>query len=410
MILEHESSDSMTTRSNKNFQQQDQQNYLQTFKRYPLTLTHGKGSHVWDVEGNEYIDALAGIAVNSIGHAHPHLVKSLQDQVGKLIHISNFYLSEPQVELSTKLVDLSGMDRVFFTNSGAESVEGAIKLARKYAHSNGRGGTIISFEGSFHGRTMATIATGKKAMQQGFHPIPTGFNQIPFDDIEAVKKAAADKETAAFIIEPIQGEGGINVNRKSFLKELRDICSEHDIVLIFDEIQCGMGRTGHWFAKDYFDVEPDIMTLAKALGGGVPVGAFLAREAIASAIDYGDHGTTFGGNPLACVAALATIEVIEKEGLLEQASKKGDWFKQEVMALNEPTIQEVRGVGLMLGIVFDFETKPLAADLIKHGILANATAGNVLRLVPPLNIPKEALKAVIEAVQKCIQENNYHEG
>jgi len=389
--------------TNHDFSDLDKKQYLQTFGRFQVTLERGEGSHVWDIEGNEYIDALAGIAVNVLGHNHPNLVKAIREQAGKLLHISNFYLSVPQAMLSKKLIELSGLDRVFITNSGAETVEGAIKIARKYAHSIGRGGEIISFQGSFHGRTMATIAMGKTSMQKGFEPIPAGFHMVPFNDLDAVKQATS-KQTAAIIIEPIQGEGGINVASEAFLKDLRTYCDEQNIVLIFDEIQCGIGRTGKMFAKDHIGVQPDIMTLAKALGGGVPIGAILSNEKVSSAMEFGDHGATFGGNPLVTAASLAVLEAIEAENLIEEASKKGQWMRDELAKLALPSIKEIRGKGLMIGIVFDFETKPLVAKMLEKGVLANATAGNVLRLVPPLNIPIADLKRVIEVMHESVNE------
>jgi acetylornithine/N-succinyldiaminopimelate aminotransferase len=388
---------------NSNLSDLDKKQYLQTFSRYPITLERGEGSHVWDIEGNEYIDVLGGIAVNALGHNHPKLVQAIQNQASKLLHISNFYLSVPQAMLSKKLIALSGLNRVFFTNSGAESVEGAIKISRKYAHSIGRGGEIISFDGSFHGRTLATIATGKAKMQKGFEPIPLGFKKVPFNDIDAVKQAVSN-ETAAILIEPIQGEGGINVADASFLKNLRTYCDEQNIVLIFDEIQCGVGRTGKMFAKDHYGVQPDIMTLAKALGGGVPIGAILSNEKVSSAMEFGDHGTTFGGNPLVCAASLAVLGTIELENLLEESEKKGQWLRREIEKLNIPNIKEIRGKGLMLGIEFDFETKPLVAKMLEKGVLANATANNVLRLVPPLNITMTDLKRVVEVIYESIIE------
>ena len=389
--------------TNNSLSDLDKQQYLQTFGRFPVTLDHGQGSHVWDVEGNEYIDALGGIAVNVLGHNHPNLVDAIKNQAGKLLHISNFYLSVPQVMLSKKLIELSGLDRVFLTNSGAESVEGAIKIARKYAHSIGHGGEIISFDGSFHGRTLATIATGKAQMQKGFEPIPSGFKKVAFNDLEAVKRATT-KGTAAILIEPIQGEGGINVADKAFLKGLRTYCDEQNIVLIFDEIQCGIGRTGKMFAKDHFGVQPDIMTLAKALGGGVPIGAILSNEKVSSAMKSGDHGTTFGGNPLACAAALSVLETLESENLIDEASKKEKWLRTEIEKLNIPNIKEIRGKGLMIGIEFDFETKPLVAKMLEKGVLANSTANNVLRLVPPLNIPMADLNRVVEVIYESFIE------
>lgn len=388
---------------NKYYQELDTKYYLQTFKRYPLTLSRGSGAHVWDVEGNEYIDVIGGIAVNCVGHCHPKVVSAIQKQAENLIHISNFYLSEPQVRLSGKLVELSGLDRVFFANSGAESVEGAMKIARKYAHSKGKGGDIISFQNSFHGRTLATIATGKKQMQKGFEPIPGGFIQVPFNDMEAVRKTAG-KDTAAIIVEPIQGEGGINVAGKEFLGDLRTFCTEQDIVLIFDEIQCGMGRTGKMFAWELYGVKPDIITLAKALGGGVPVGAILSNEKVSSAIEFGDHGTTFGGNPLVCAASLATIEVIEEENLLRQSTEKGEWIRSRIEAMNINSVKEIRGKGLMIGVEFEFETRTLVQKMMENGVLANATAGNVLRLLPPLNISYEDLDKALDILRKSLEE------
>lgn len=397
----------MKASTNKAYHQLDHQYYLPTFKRYPLVLERGKGARVWDVEGNEYIDALAGIAVNNLGHCHPKVVKAIQEQAARLIHISNFYLSKPQVALSEKLVELSGLDRIFFSNSGAESVEGAIKIARKYAHSKGRGGAIISFEGSFHGRTLATIATGKEKMQRGFGPMPEGFKRVPFNDIQAVREVT-DVDAAAVLIEPIQGEGGINVSDPCFLMALREHCDAHDMVLIFDEIQCGVGRTGHWFAKDHYEVQPDIMTLAKALGGGVPIGAILSNERVSSAIDFGDHGTTFGGNPLVCAAALASLEAIEEEDLLQAALRKGEWIKEQIIQLKHPAVKEIRGNGLMIGIEFDFETKPLVQEMLHLGVLANATANNVLRLVPPLNIEQDELEIIMKSLEKALSKITQH--
>lgn len=397
----------MEIKLNKTLTDLDEQHYLQTFRRHPIAINRAVGSRVWDVEGNEYIDALAGIAVNSVGHCHPVVVKAIQQQAARLIHISNFYVSEPQVRLSEKLTGLAGLERVFFTNSGAESVEGAMKIARKYAHSNGRGGTILSFTGSFHGRTLATIATGKKKMQKGFEPIPGGFVQGPFNDMEAVM-SMCDDQTAAIIVEPIQGEGGIHIAEQEFLSELRDFCDKENIVLIFDEIQCGMGRTGEMFAKDHFGVQPDIMTLAKALGGGMPIGAILSNEKVSAAIDFGDHGTTFGGNPLACAAALAVIDVIEEEGLLSQARDKGEWLKKEISSMDLEGVKDIRGVGLMVGIEFNFEVKPLVEEMLKNFVLTNVTAGNVLRLVPPLNISYEDLKTVLTVMERSLKNLEVH--
>lgn len=382
---------------NQDLHTKDQQFYLPTFKRIPITFIKGKGSNLWDIENKKYIDLLAGIAVNNVGHCHPKVVKAIQEQAADLMHISNFFVSPPQVALAELLVNLSGLDRVFFTNSGAESVEGAIKIARRYAHSIGRGGKIISMYNSFHGRTLATIATGQPKYQEGFGPMPQGFVQVPFNDLEALKNEIS-KDVVAVIIEPIQGEGGIRPADASYLKSVKELCEKEDVVLIFDEIQSGIARTGKWFAKDIYEIQPDIMTLAKGLGGGTPIGAFLCNEKIAKAIQFGDHGTTFGGNPLATSAALATLKVIVEENLLQSAHDKGLWLKAklEELKLRNPVIKEVRGEGLMLGVELAIPAAELVQNLLKAGIIANATAINVLRLVPPLNIPMEDLEQFIE--------------
>ena len=389
--------------SNEQFYQLDKENYLPTFKRFPLAFIKGSGSRIWDADGNEYIDMLAGIAVNSVGHSHPAVVKAIQDQAATLIHVSNFFVSPPQVSLSKLLVDITGLDRVFLTNSGAESVEGAFKVARKYASKKGRGGTIISMNNSFHGRTLATIATGQTKYQRGFDPIPSGFLQIPFNDLEAAQRAVTD-ETAAIIVEPIQGEGGIRPADKGYLEGLRKLCDAHDVILIFDEIQTGVARTGKWFAKDHFGIQPDIITLAKGLGGGVPIGAFLCNEKVSGAIDYGDHGTTFGGNPFAAAASLATLKVIADERLCESAARNGKWLKNELegLARKYSVIKEVRGMGLMIGIQLNRPAGPIVQQLLKAGVIANATADTVLRLVPPLTISKADLEIVVGKIKDIV--------
>jgi acetylornithine/N-succinyldiaminopimelate aminotransferase len=393
--------------TNKELHDIDQTHYLPTFRRYPIALDRGEGSSVWDVDGKEYIDALAGIAVSNIGHAHPKLVAAIANQAAKLIHISNFYVSEPQMRLVKKLAELSGLDRVFLGNSGAEAVEGAIKIARKYGHINGRGSTIIAMKNAFHGRTLATVAaTGKEAMMIGFAPIPEGFTHVPFNDIAALKSAITT-DIAGIMLEPIQGEGGVNPANTEYLNHVRALCDEHNIALIFDEIQCGMGRTGKMFAFEHYGIKPDIMTLAKGLGGGVPIGAVLAREKVAQAIDWGDHGTTFGGNPLASAAALAVLDVIESEDLLTQAKVKGQWLMSKLNDLKSeyPEIEEVRGMGLMIGVQLSIDPKVVVATMMGKGVLANATAGNVVRLVPPLNIPKIQLEQVLGIFLASIKEN-----
>jgi acetylornithine/N-succinyldiaminopimelate aminotransferase len=391
--------------SNKHLYQLDKENYLPTFKRFPIAFIKGAGSRLWDADGKEYIDMLAGIAVNNVGHCHPDVMKAIQDQAAELIHISNFFVSPSQVSLSKLLVDISGLSRVFLTNSGAEAVEGAFKIARKYSHKKGRGGNIVYMENSFHGRTLATIATGQEKYQKGFGPIPTGFQRVPFNDLEAIKKLVA-KETAAVIVEPVQGEGGVIPADKVYLEGLRAWCNENDVLLIFDEIQCGVGRTGEWFAKDHYGVQPDIITLAKGLGGGMPIGAFLCTEKVSEAIEYGDHGTTFGGNPLAAAASLATLKVIADEKLCERARNNGEWLRDQLKVLSEshPIIKEVRGLGLMIGVQFNQPAGPVVQRLLEEGVIANATADTVLRLVPPLNISRSDLEFVVQKMTDIISE------
>lgn len=390
--------------SNEYLYEEDKKNYLPTFKRFPLAFIKGKGSRLWDADGKEYIDMLAGIAVNNLGHCHPKVVSAIQAQAEELIHISNFFVSPPQVALSKLLVDLTHLKHVFLTNSGAESVEGAIKVARKYASKHNKGGEIISMVNSFHGRTLATIATGQKKYQQGFAPIPAGFTQVAFNDLEALK-AVINDQTAAVILEPVQGEGGIIPANEQYLQGVRKLCDDNNVLLIFDEIQTGVGRTGKMFAKDHFNVQPDIMTLAKGLGGGMPVGAFLCNEKVGNAIDYGDHGTTFGGNPLASAAALATLKAILEEGLVERSLEKGEWIMKTVRswASIHPMIKEVRGLGMMIGIQLDRPAAPIVKALLDDGIIVNGTAESVIRLVPPLNISDEDIETVLGKLKSLIE-------
>jgi len=392
----------MKFNNTKQYLETDADHYLQVFKRYPLVLEKGNGAKVWDTDGKTYIDLLAGIAVNSLGHAHPKLVKAISEQAAELMHVSNFFLSKPQAQLSKKLAEISGLERVFLSNSGAESIEGAIKLARKYAHTKKRGAKIIYMSGSFHGRTLATLAMGSPNYQEGYAPVPEGFVETPFNDLEALK-ANLDDETIAIILEPIQGEGGINMAEKSFLKGIRQLCDEKDILLILDEIQTGVGRTGQWFAKDYFDVQPDIMTLAKGLGGGFPIGAVLCNNKVNDAMHYGGHGTTFGGNPLASKAALTVLETIESENIMPSVAENGKWLMQQFEALKHPKIKSIRGLGLMIGIEFQFDTKALVAELLEKGVMANSTAGNVLRIVPPLIITKAELEEAFNIIKETLK-------
>ena len=383
----------------------DDRYYLQVYRRQPVTLARGSGARVWDTDGREYIDALAGIAVNSVGHCHPKITHAICTQAGTLIHTSNIYTSEPQIRLAEKLAALSGLERVFFCNSGAEAVEGAFKLARKYAHSRGRGGTIISMEGCFHGRTLATIATGKEKYRLGFEPIPAGFTRVPFNNIEALRTAAGD-DVAAVIIETVQGEGGIRPVDADFLRQVRALCDERDILLVLDEIQCGVGRTGKFWAYEHFGIVPDILTTAKALGGGVPIGAFAVKQRVADAIAPGEHGSTFGGNPLACAAALAAIAVVEEEYLCEAAAAKGARFMQRVRELTADVgaVRDVRGMGLMIGVELAFNGADVVAAMREKGVLSNVTADTVIRVVPPLVISDEDLDRVADVLVDSVRE------
>ncbi|MFO8053898.1 MAG: aspartate aminotransferase family protein [Bacteroidales bacterium] len=383
----------------------DKMHYLPTFKRFSPVFVRGQGCRLWDADGNEYLDAFAGIAVCSLGHAHPAVTTAIRRQAAELLHVSNFFATEAQVALAGRLVKASGLDHVFLSNSGTESFEGAVKLARKYAYAHNRGGGIISMQNSFHGRTMAAIASGKPEMQKGFGPMPEGFQQVPFNDIDAFK-AIVSERIAAVVVEPVQGEGGIHPAEKAYLQELREICDAHNILLVFDEIQCGMGRTGYLFANELYQVQPDIMILAKALGNGVPVGAILNRKKVSEAIDFGDHGTTFGGNPLASTAALAVLDEMQKPGFLKGVREKGEALKNKLLELQKTVgcIKQVRGHGLMLGVEFNFETKPLVEKMLKKGVVVNATAGNVLRLVPPLIITENEMEELMEVLKISVAE------
>ena len=383
----------------------DQQYYLPVFNRYPITLSRGKGSRLWDINGKEYIDMLAGIAVTSVGHSHPKVVQAVQKQAGQLMHISNLLLSEPQANFSKKLAELSGMDRIFLSNSGAEAVEGAIKMARKYAHHHGRGGTIVTFEGAFHGRTLATAAAGSPKYQEGFDPIPQGFTKLPYNDIESLKASYSD-EIAAVLVEPVQWAGGIRVAQLEFLQALRDWCNEHNIVLIFDEIQCGVGRSGKFMAYQRFGIKPDIITMAKALGSGFPIGATLFTQKIADILKAGDHGSTFGGNPLACAAALATLEVMEEENLAQQAEESGAQLMGYLCELSDqhPAITQVSGLGLMIGAKLNQSARPIAEGMLNHGVIASAVGADTIRFVPALNTPWEDLKAGADALVAALNE------
>ncbi|MBR3140854.1 MAG: acetylornithine transaminase [Methanobrevibacter sp.] len=374
--------------------------FINTFTRQPIVLDHGEGVKVVDIDGNEYLDMFAGIAVNSLGHNHPKLVKAIQDQAEKLIHISSIYYNEPALTYAKKLIDLTDFDRIFYSNSGAEANEGAIKLAVKYTGKS----EVISTVDSFHGRTLVTLAaTGHEEYHEPFKAVlPDGFINVPYNDIDAIKEAITEN-TAAIIVEPIQGEGGINVPDADYLKEIEKICHEKDIVFIVDEVQTGFGRCGTLFAHELFGVKPDIMTMAKGIGGGVPMGGILATEKVASAFVPGDHGTTFGGGPLVCAAANAVLDVIIGENLLDNVNEVGDYFISELKKLDKEVIVDVRGKGLMVGVEL---TKPGAEyvdKLRQAGFLINCTAGNVLRFVPPLIITKAEIDKFVKALDEILE-------
>ncbi len=381
--------------------------HFQTYRRFPITLASGKGTRVYDVNGKEYLDALAGIAVNNVGHCHPKVVKAIQQQAETLIHVSNLYHNVPQSKLADLLTKVSGFDRVFFCNSGLEANEGAVKIARKVSEQKGKTGSIVYFSGCFHGRSIATITMGKEAFQKGFGPLPEGFRQLPYNDVDALGQISTD--TRAVIVECVQGEGGVNMGNADFLKKIGKICKEKDIILIVDEIQTGMGRTGKMFAYEHFGLDPDIISLAKGLGSGVPIGAILAKEEIASQIVPGDHGSTFGGNPLACAAALASLEVILEEELLSNSQKTGKYLKDKLteLAKNYPFIKEVRGMGLMLGIVFEPQCRPIAIRLMERGLLVSCTAMHVIRLVPPLILKLDEANSILAILKEILDEGAY---
>ena len=384
----------------------DQENYLPVFARYNLVLSHGDGPYVYDNEGNKYIDFLGGIAVNVLGHAHPALVKAVSEQAGKMIHCSNLYYTEAQATLAKKLAALSGLDKVFVGNSGAEANEGAIKLARKYGKTIAADKVeIITAEHSFHGRTLATLtATGQPKYQKGYEPLPGGFKYVPFNDIAALE-AVMSAKTCAVMLEPIQGEGGVNIPDKDYLIKVRQLCDKYGALLILDEIQSGMGRTGKMFAYELFGVKPDIVTLAKGLAGGVPIGAFITTDKIAAAFHAGDHGTTFGGNPLACAAANAVLKVMEEDKLLENAQKIGEYLIAKLNELKNKypaLITDVRGKGLIVGAKLTLPGRDIVNSCLSQGAIINCTAGDVLRFVPPLIITKAHVDEMIAVLDKTL--------
>ncbi|MBZ4687558.1 MAG: acetylornithine/N-succinyldiaminopimelate aminotransferase [Clostridia bacterium] len=381
---------------------------MNTYARFPVALVEGKGSKVWDADGKEYLDFVGGLAVTSLGHCHPKLTAAIRAQSEKLFHCSNLYWIEPQVKVAKLLAENSAFDKTFFCNSGAEANEAAIKLARKYGkkHHGENCYRIITMKKSFHGRTYATLtATGQEKVQKGYEPLPEGFMYVPFNDLEALKESVTD-DVCAIMLEPVQGEGGVNVANKEFLEEIQKLCKEKDILLIFDEVQCGMGRTGKLFCYQNYGVEPHIMTLAKALGGGTAIGAMLAKERVAESFAPGDHASTFGGNPLACAAAEAVITTMLEEKLPENAKEMGEYLVEGLKEISGTYsfAGEVRGLGLLVGMELEIEAVPVVKKCLEKGLLLSPAGKNVLRFLPPLNVTRDEIDTALEKVNFVFEE------
>ncbi|MEA2625868.1 MAG: acetylornithine/N-succinyldiaminopimelate aminotransferase [Candidatus Binatota bacterium] len=379
---------------------------LGVYARYPVAFVRGEGARVWDADGKEYLDFFCGLAVTNLGHHHPGVTAAIHAQVDRVLHTSNVYYNEPAARLGQLLTERSFADRVFFSNSGAEANEAAIKCVRRYG-ANVLGGRyeILTAFGSFHGRTMATLsATAQEKHQAGFQPMLQGFRYVPFGDLEAMR-AAVRPETVAILVEPIQGEGGVHVPPDGYLRGLRDLCDERDLLLMLDEVQTGIGRTGRLFAYEHDGIAPDVMTLAKALGGGLPIGAMLATDRVAAALTRGTHGSTFGGNPVSCAAGVAVLEALGAEGLLDHCRRQGERVRERLEALRRrlPLIRDVRGRGLIWGIEIDREARPLVAAALERGLVINVTAERVVRLLPPLTIAAEEIDRGLDVVEDLFE-------
>ncbi len=375
-----------------------------TYGRSPLALVRGEGTRVWDADGKMYYDFLAGLGVNNLGHCHPKVVEAIRRQAGQLLHVSNLYHIQPQIELAEMLSELSFADRSFFCNSGTEACEAAIKLARKYSHDRFGGGRyeIITMEHSFHGRTMGSLsATAQTKYHHGFEPLLDGFKYAPFNDLHTLAQMITPK-TCAIMVEPLQGEGGVNVPSPSYLKGLRELCDARQLLLIYDEVQCGIGRTGTLFAYEHDSMPPDIMTLAKSLAGGVPIGAMLAREEVAKAFVPGTHAATFGGNPLATAAGVAALNAIHEEGMLENCQRVGTYFMHRLKEIQQQHafIKEVRGRGLMLGVALDIPGTPFVTACLERGFLINCTVDTVVRFLPPLIVTEPEVDLLIATLDE----------
>jgi len=378
-----------------------------TYNRFPILLTEGKGCALFDSEGRRYLDFVAGIAVCNLGHAHEGIARAVSEQANRLVHVSNLYYSEPQIALAQWLVNHSFADRVFFCNSGAEANEAAIKLARKYFKDHGgtRRFRIITMEGSFHGRTMATLtATGQPKIQEGYAPLLEGFDTVPFNNLDAVQDAITE-QTCAVMVEPIQGEGGVCCPAPGYLEGLRALCDKEGLLLIFDEVQTGMGRTGRLFAYEHFAVTPDIMTLAKALANGLPIGAMLAKEEVARAFCPGSHASTFGGTPLVAAAALTAVKTLVDDGVLENCQRVGQYFRDRLLDLKSkyPFIREVRGKGLLIGCDLTYDGTQIVKACMEQGFLINCTKNHILRFIPPLIMKEEEIESLILCLDRIFE-------
>ena len=387
----------------------DEQKYIfQTYARFPVLITKGKGMYVTDNEGKQYLDFLSGIAVNALGHCHPAVVNAIKNQAKKLSHTSNLYYTLPQVKLAKRLSELSGLNKSFFCNSGAEANEAAIKLARKYAKEKlgPEKFEIITMHGAFHGRTLATLtATPHEKFHKGYEPLPSGFKYVKYNDIKAIEDAI-DEKTCAVMVEPVQGEGGVLVPSAGYLGGLRTLCDERKILLILDEVQVGMGRTGKMFAFQQEGVIPDILTLAKTIGAGLPLGVMMATEKVSTSFVPGSHGSTFGGGPVVCEAGLAVLETIKKKELLKNVSGMGAYLLSELKKLKEkhPVIKEARGLGLICGIELEIPGKEIVSKMLRKGFLINCTNDNVLRFLPPFIVAKKHIDSLIRALDGVLSE------
>lgn len=380
-------------------------NLANTYGCTPLAFVRGHGAYLFDADGNRYLDFFCGLAVTSLGHGHPRVVRAIRDQAEKVTHVSNVFHTEAMARLAARLGAAFGDGRIFFGNSGAEANEAALKLARRWGHGNGGRFEIIATLGSFHGRTFGTLsATGQEKYHIGFQPLVPGFKLVPYDDVAAVERALTN-QTVAIMVEPIQGEGGVVMPRPDYLGRLRDVCDRNKLLLIVDEVQTGMGRTGKLFAYQHAGIKPDIITLAKALGGGLPIGAMIARSEIATVLTPGTHGSTFGGNPVACSAALGVLDALEQDGVIANAAEVGGHLIRRLREIAKtcPNVREVRGLGMIIGVVLSHEAKGVVEACLKEHLIVNGTADNVLRLLPPLNLTREEADSGLAIIERALK-------